>query len=180
MSACAAASFAMNCIQQHGAKLKIKESKTSITVFQPDGDGQSFRHVSGRQGRNGLEYLGFRYDGREVFLRDSTLSRLYRKVISGVRGECAALVSRYPGQLPSAMVASFDFSRFFQRYGRVDDFESGADISSWTFWTYARRASHAFGSLGRRSILRQLRNYKAVVRGRVVDEIVKQAARQSA
>jgi hypothetical protein len=39
-----------------------------------------YEHVSGEKGRDRIEYLGFRFDGKKVYLRNSTLSNFYRKI----------------------------------------------------------------------------------------------------
>ena len=167
--------FAVAEIRKHGNKLFIKDSKTSVVVYEESSNGQNFRHVAGAQGRNGLEYLGFRLDGRHIYIRDATISRLYRKIAGAIKAECATLIKRYPGKGATFLLTRFDYSRFFKRYGRVDDFDP-ADYSTWTFWTYARKAMKAFGTAGR-PIPRQLRNYKMVVRTRVEKEIVRQLAK---
>ena len=51
-------------IRHFGDKLLIKEEKSSLFDFEPKGDGQNCRLLHGTQGKNGLEYLGFRYDGQ--------------------------------------------------------------------------------------------------------------------
>lgn len=173
--ATAACDFAMQEIKSHGPKMVIKDTKTMALVYANVGADQTFTHVAGKQGKNGLEYLGFRYDGRRVHVRDATISRLYRKVASSVRAECAALIARYPGKSASFLVGRFNFTEFYQRYGRVDDFDPEGSYKTWTFWTYVRKAMTAFGNLGS-PIPKQLKNYRRVVRRRVVDEIVKQLA----
>lgn len=161
-------------VGKYGAKLRIKDSKTAVLHYAPraDGNGQTFTHVAGEQGVNGLEYLGFRYDGREIWLRDATLSRLYRKVAASVRSAVEGLIKRYPGKDAASLESSFDYSDFFQRYGRVDEFDPKAEFNTWTFWTYAKKAIVAFGPSGR-PISRQLRRYKEIVRGRVRARIEK-------
>jgi hypothetical protein len=60
-----------------------------------------------------------------------------------------------------------------QRFGRVVDFgEHSDDYRTWTFWTYARRASVIFGSRGA-PILRQLRHLREAVAFRLNAELEK-------
>lgn len=177
--ALAARDFVVAEVARHGSKLKIKDSKTAVLRYEKIVQGQQrFAHVAGQQGKNGLEYLGFRYDGKEVWLRDATLSRLYRKVSASVRAAVSALFKRYPGKDAAFLEASFDFGDFFQRYGRVEDFDPHADVEDWTFWTYAQKAKTAFGDRGR-PISMQLRRYKEIVRGRVRDRIVNTLVRSA-
>lgn len=162
--------FAMDEIKKRGSQIVIKKSKTSVLKYYPTSLGQSFTKLDGEQGANGLEYLGFRYDGRFAYLRDTTLSRLYRKVTRSIRAEARALVRRYPGKNSTFIEGKFNHSEFMQRYGRVADFDSSASYDSWTFWTYARRAIEAFGPLGS-PIGSQLKNYGTIVRTRMRHEI---------
>ena len=168
----AARAFAVGEITNHGAHLKIKDAKTAVGLFhQPPGSASlSYEHLSGRQGRNGVEYLGFRFDGERVFIRDSTISKLYRKVAVGVKAEVTALLKRYVGATSDQIKNSFNYSTFFQRYGRVDDFSTDSSYDEWTFWSYARRAFTRFGIAGS-PIPRQLRRFKLIVRRRVEREI---------
>lgn len=156
-------------------KLLIKDAKTAVVVYEAAGGFQTHRAVVGRQGRNGLEYLGFRYDGREVWIRNSTLSRFYRKISGSIAAECAVLVRRYRGKSKAFILGQFKYHTFFQRYGRVENFDMEGDYKSWTFWTYARKATKAFGRAGR-PIPRQLRRYKVIVKKRVQREIAERLA----
>lgn len=162
--------FAMNEITKHGSEIIIKKSKTSVLKYYLSPNGQKFLQLDGEQGKNGLEYLGFRYDGRFAYLRDATLSRLYRKVTRSIQAEAWSLVKRYPGKNQSYIEQKFSAADFMQRYGRVKDFDNRASYETWTFWTYTKRAIATFGPLGD-PIGRQLRNYGIVVRARMQREI---------
>jgi hypothetical protein len=168
--AVAARDFAMEEIRKHGAKIVIKESKTSVLRYYPVPSGQAFVKLHGEQGENGLEYLGFRYDGKAAYLRDATLSRLYRKVTRSIRAEARALVRRYPGKNQAYIESKFDAPKFMQRYGRVAEFDPNASYDTWTFWTYAKRAIETFGLLGQ-PIGIQLKNYGQIIRTRMTHEI---------
>ena len=168
--AVAARDFAMAEITKHGAEIVIKVSKTSVLKYFRTTDGQSVIKLHGAQGANGLEYLGFRFDGNAAYLRDSTLSRLYRKVTRSILAEARALVRRYPGRDKIYIEGKFDAPNFLQRYGRVAEFDNGASYETWTFWTYAKRAIEIFGPLGQ-PIGRQLKNYGRIVRSRMKHEI---------
>jgi len=168
--AVAARDFAMTEIQKHGSQIVIKAKKTSVLKYFPAPGGQGFEKLHGEQGENGLEYLGFRYDGKAAYLRDATLSRLYRKVTRSIRAEARALVRRYPGRDQAYIESQFDAPKFMQRYGRVADFDHTASYDTWTFWTYAKRAIETFGPLGR-PIGGQLKNYGRIVRTRMAHEI---------
>lgn len=57
--------FAKLEIAKHGNALEIKEAKTCIVGFERSGDDLNFEHIRGPQGKNGFEYLGFRFDGKK-------------------------------------------------------------------------------------------------------------------
>jgi hypothetical protein len=170
---------ARSTIWNFGRKLVIKEEKSSLFVFARDGDDQTVTLVHGIQGRNGLEYLGFRYDGKRVFLRDSTLANLHRKVARAARRDATVLAKRYPDKNAEQLRSLFNYERLISQFGRVEDFgEKQRDYRNWTFWTYARRASEIFGPLGK-PILRQLRRHRDLIRNRANKEIDSAVARRS-
>lgn len=167
-------------IRGFGQKLKIKEEKSSIFKFEASSQGQTCERIHGDAGRNGLEYLGFRYDGRSVYLRDSTLSNLRRKMSRVARAAAISHAIRYPDRDSAALKASFNHDGLACRFRKVEDFhEKKDDPRNWTFWTYARRASDTFKDLGR-PILGQLRNHRRLLRDWVNEEIDRAAKRRPA
>lgn len=163
-------------ISKYGDELLIKPSKSSLVQYVPDGAGQRCTLIAGK-GRNGLEYLGFRYDGQNVLLRDSTMSNLYRKVASVARAHAMATVKRYPGKTHSELCQMFDFEQFTKRFGRVEGFEPSSSSKTWTFWTYVVRAVEEFGPAGKK-IHRQVSRLKRRARHRVDEEIVRALKRR--
>jgi hypothetical protein len=164
-------------IGKFGSKLVIKEKKSSVFVFTSKGEDQDCKIVQGTQGKNGIEYLGFRYDGKKIFIRDGTISNLYRKVASSSRYAAVSLVKRYPGRDHAFLASRFDYEKLIQNFGRVKDFgEIGDDYRNWTFWTYARRAAKIFGPLGS-PIHRQLRAFRENVKRRAAKELLRAFAR---
>lgn len=160
-------------IVKHGSKLVIKEQKAAIYVFGHADKGQTFRRVHGNQGADGLEYLGFRFDGKNVYLRNSTISGLYRKVARAARRDANALARRFPDKGASEISTLFNQERLISQFGRVEDFgENAADYRSWTFWTYAKRAADLFAPDGK-TILRQLARHRANIRNRAQAEIAR-------
>ena len=176
--ASAATAFATDEIKNHGDALVIKEAKTCVVRFERSGDTLSFEHLTGPQGRNGLEYLGFRYDGRKVYVRDSTMSRLYRKVTIAAKRDGTRHVIENPGVTPTALIGSFNYSLFSQRFSRVKKGMLTDDYKSWTFYSYLKRSSLTFGKKGDR-ILPQARNFKDVMRSRIEKAIIRAHARHN-
>ena len=160
-------------IRDHGEKLVIKSDKSAVYLFSRNGVDQSFQRVHGTQGANGLEYLGFRYNGKHAYLRDSTLSGLWRKVTFSIRHDAHNHVTANPGLDVDELVRTFNYERLVKQFGKVEDFdEHQEDYRTWTFWTYASRSSDVFGELGK-PIIRQLRHYSRQVRAKAKDEIIR-------
>lgn len=157
-------------ISKYGIELQIKEEKSSIHKYYFDKNGvYRFAHICGK-GANGLEYLGFRFDGQKVFIRDSTLSNLKRKMTFSAKIKAQRHKSRYSNRSSVDLINSFNFDDLFQSFMKVEDFDKNRSVKSWTFWTYARRASSSFGSMGR-PILKQIKHLKPDGR-RLVEKIL--------
>ncbi len=165
-------------IQTFGSKLKIKDEKTSFLEFHKCKNHQIFNLVKGTQGKNGLEYLGFRFDGKYVYIRDSTLSNLYRKISRNARRAANAMARRYSDKSLPHLIKAIDYERFTQRFGKVEDFgEKSDDYRNWTFWTYAKRAHVILGELGK-PIIRQLRKLRSNIRTRLENELATAVAKR--
>ena len=158
---------------------EIKSEKTCIVKFQVDDSKQVFYHVRGPQGKNGFEYLGFRYDGKNVYVRDSTVSRLYRKVSLTAKGISNGFVKSSPDKSATEILANFNFSNFSQRFSRVHpDALSPDDYGTWTFYSYLKRASETFGDKGK-YILPQARNFSKFMRSRLASAMVRAVAKRN-
>ncbi|TWA92895.1 reverse transcriptase (RNA-dependent DNA polymerase) [Azospirillum brasilense] len=153
-------------IKQHGAKLEIKEKKSSVFHYYKSGKRQFFSLVKGEKGKNGIEYLGFRYDGNYIYLRDSTLSNLYRKIVRAVRHSSEINARRFPNKGENEILESINVEEITKLFGKVERFdEKSENYRSWTFWTYARRAREIMGDLGK-PILHQVKSYNDFIERR--------------
>lgn len=159
-------------IGTHGKKLKIKKEKSSVFSFTSEANGdQRVKLLHGDQGRNGLEYLGFRYDGKNVYLRDSTLSNLQRKIVRAARYAANSMARRFSNKSFLELQNEFDYEALIQRFGKVRYFgEQQDEYRNWTFWTYAKKSAEIFGPLGK-TILSQMKNHRKNVRNRADAEL---------
>ena len=174
----AAEEFAANEIKNHGDKLVIKQEKTCIVKFYNHGSALKFEHLRGPQGKNGFEYLGFRFDGKLVYVRDSTISRLYRKVSLSAKGIARGFAISHPDKTATEIISTFNYSNFSQRFSRKQaDKLSPDDYSTWTFYSYLKRASEIFGAKGT-PILPQARNFNKFMKERVEAAITKAVIRR--
>jgi Reverse transcriptase (RNA-dependent DNA polymerase) len=158
--------FAQRHIAKYGNEIKIKNSKSYIYEFSPAASsGLNFHRVLGTegQGKNGLEYLGFRFDGKKVYIRDATLSNLWRKITRKAKKEAVVAAKRYPDKSSIQIQKLINYEKIVKEFGRVEEFEAKSDdMRNWTFWTYANRAQEVFGDLAV-PISGQLKNLKKIV-----------------
>lgn len=185
-----AEAFAVGEIKKFGDALQIKETKTCIVCFKRTVKGLSYESLRDPYGKNGLEYLGFRFDGRQVYIRDSTISRLYRKVARSAKGVANGIAQANPDKNARQLLDNFDYSGFSERFIRVrpHDYQDDTgkvlkrrfdanDPNTWTFYSYLKRASETFGDRGA-PILRQARNFKPILKKRVTAAMVRAVARR--
>lgn len=169
--------YVLSEIRNHGDQLRIKPEKTGVVQFTEIGDRLGCRHVEGAQGANGLEFLGFRFNGAKVFIKDKTLSRFSRKMTFAVRREANRTARRFPGKEASFVMQRIHLKDLAQRFGRVEEFHQKNDYRDWTFWTYAKRAYDIFGDDGK-PIMGQVRRYKQKLSELIVSESVKAVAQR--
>ncbi|MFF2319632.1 reverse transcriptase domain-containing protein [Agrobacterium sp. NPDC058088] len=166
-------------ITTYGKGLLIKEEKSAIHRFDVQGDRQTVRTIKatdkdGNPMQNKpFEYLGFRYDGRHTFIRDKTMSNLHRKIASVCRATAIRQVKRYQGKPTDEILALTNVENVIQAFGSVEDFHlKAADYRSWTFTTYAKRASKTMGTLGK-PIARQMKNLRNAIKRRISHELAR-------
>jgi hypothetical protein len=164
-------------LTDHGDKLLVQSNKSTVHRFTKDIESgvQSCSRLYGTNGKNGLEYLGFRFDGSRVYLRDSTRSRLQRKMTIAVSSAARIHCVKNKGKSPSDLKMLFRSDLLLQRFWKIKDFDSVAmEYESWTFLTYAIRAQQVFGERGL-SIAKQLRNFKRSIKHKAAKAIDKYA-----
>jgi hypothetical protein len=98
----------------------------------------------GRTDSNGFDYLGFRYDGKGIFLRASTYSNLRRKIKIRCRAAARKFIRERP-MLSRVQLAShfkLETKLLQEKFGKVRNFESDfINPQNWTFTTYSRKIS---------------------------------------
>jgi hypothetical protein len=154
-------------------RLRIKAKKTQVYSYkklsgEPD---QIATNIGPTKGADGLEYLGFRYDGRRIFLRNSTFSGFRRRISEVSQRMARNHVLFNPNLNMKELVDSFNYNVLFRKFGRVGDFDfAGSEYTEWTFWTYIRRSVRILRTASS-PILRQVNAYKSFARGRVKSAI---------
>lgn len=164
-------------ISTYGKGLVIKEEKSAVHRFEVNGDRQAVFTVKATDKSGNpmpskpFEYLGFRYDGKHVYIRDKTMSNLHRKVASVCRATAIRQAKRYRGKTVHDILALTNIEKLIQAFGSVKDFKSkSADYRKWTFTTYAKRASKTMGPLGK-PIERQIKNLRSAIHRKLEYEL---------
>jgi hypothetical protein len=170
-SASDAAEFASSTISKYGSQIRIKPEKTEIVSFALDGQGALTASNEKNAARSdGLEYLGFRFDGKSTYIRNKTLSGVLRKMKMAVRREVRRAVERHPGKDVAFLERQVLREGIFQRFRKVRDFDEKLSKRSWTFYTYIRRAAAIFGIEGK-AFYRQVSSQKELLRRFITEEI---------
>ncbi len=177
-SAEAFASKVSDEIEEYGDEIRINSSKTDILSFEVNHGQQGSTRPSGDNGPDGLEYLGFRFDGRKVYLRDRTMSNLYRKVARRARREAVSVARRYPDKDLADLWTKMNLEELVKAFGRVERFEEKyQDYRNWTFWTYANRATKLMEPLGQ-GITHQISGHKEIILNRAKMELMRALERR--
>lgn len=165
-------------LSKNAPRLTLKKEKTQIYHYERlcGGPDQTNKIVGSSTGTDGLEYLGFRYDGKHVYLRNSTVSGIQRKITSVANRLARQHVQTNPLMNLQQLLDSFNYSFLISKFGRVKDFDPfGKKYTSWTFWTYVEKSVAVFGELGK-PITRQYGCYKSFAKKKAM-AAVKRALR---
>jgi hypothetical protein len=112
-------------------KLELKVEKTEILEFVSEPDGLHSVDIKTNHERN-LQYLGIEFNGRNAYIRSSTVARFYRRLSHHVKFECGRYkyrknVKKLPGP--------------FLRKRRL--YEKFTDLGKQNFLSYCKSVSQA-------------------------------------
>lgn len=157
---------AASSIQRMGNNLLIKAEKTEVTLFKREGaflkpstltiDEKTLRTKRKRQS-DGMSYLGFRFDGARIYLRNSTVSNVSGKMFRTCQAVALNHVDRYMDKDLPWLLENSPLDEVAERFFQVRDFEdtvsearvSGKDpYRKLTFFSYSKRASKCFDPRG--------------------------------
>lgn len=176
--------FALEAIKKSGKELQIKKEKTYIYQYSPDEFGtQNCKKIFGpttemqsqsrtiKHGNNGLEYLGFRFDGKNFYIKDATLSNLWRKVTRSADRFAIQTIRRYRTKTLDEIKSKADIEGFIRKFGRVEDFlEVSDNTKKWTFWTYLKRAVVIFEK-DSAAIQNQMKRHRKIITKKVLESL---------
>lgn len=183
----AACAHAAREIKEAGAELKINPSKTEVVCFsgKPEkrcyalaiakGTSRKFR----KSPNDGISYLGFRFDGSSVYLRNSTVANLRGKIARTCRAVAHQHINRHPGKDLAWLLSRLPIREVENRFLQVRDFEEAVKDASergesafsvMTFWSYVTRAQEVFGERAV-GLLRQLRSIDAQIESHLQKDV---------
>lgn len=156
----------LQILNSNAPRLALKDKKTQVYRYRQVNGIQENDKLIAAKGSDGLEYLGFRYDGERIYLRNSTVSGIQRKITLFAKGMARRHLEENPGIPLDKLIETFNYSALIAKFGRVKDYDPGAkDYTKWTFWTYIKRSGKILGTAGK-PIARQMSNYKQFARNR--------------
>jgi hypothetical protein len=174
----AAAIFAAEELKKCGPQIQISATKTAIAEFTEAESGLLLvRRIDRPTATGGLEYLGFRFDGSCVYIRESTMSKFHRGIRRAARARALQTVRRYPGKNEGFLMRAFNIGAFEMKFGRVADFERSLAHRRWTFRTYVKRCAEVFGDY-KNGFYQQTRHHRAFIR-RAANEALQEAMRRN-
>lgn len=160
-----------------GDHLEIKQSKTCMIQFKRDQNGAlSYQHLKqfcNESNKNGLEYLGFCYDGKKIYIRDGAISNHYRKIANMVKKEAYFYAYKYPDWDEEQLLKKVNYSFLTQYFSKIDK----ENTTKKNFYSYAKRASLTFGDKGGR-IMHQIRRSSKYMRKHIKEAIHKEVKKR--
>lgn len=127
-------------------ELKIKPEKIAIGRYLGSSPNQLYTHIMGNSCQNGIEYLGFQFDGKVVQLRNSTLSNAWRKLKKRSHGWAKQWVKRYRNKGDSWLINNAQLDDRATEVLRTMSVPQAkaAGMKDWTFISYVNRANSTF------------------------------------
>jgi hypothetical protein len=135
--------YLQQAISLHGNELKIQNEKVAVGRFISVGEKQVYTHIYGNSSQNGLEYLGFEYDGFRVKIKNSTLSNAWRKLKKRCYGWARRYVRRYRAKGDIWLIANAPLKFETERIIKIGSVKE-KDFKKWTFNRYVKRCEIAF------------------------------------
>lgn len=136
--------YLQTSIESHGENLKIQNKKVAVGRFltSPSGE-QVYTHIFGEASQNGLEYLGFEFDGIRVKIKDATLSNAWRKLKKRTYGWARRYVRRYRARGDNWLRENAPLAFETERVIKIAAVQE-RDFKKWTFNRYVKRSKVAF------------------------------------
>lgn len=129
--------------------LEINDSKTEVTFFKNDVKGE-MRAFNEKKEYHNLQYLGFEFNGKNTYIRSSSMSRYFKRLTSRIRENLKAAYGKNA-------VGDSDFrKKLYNRY---------TNKGERNFISYAERAAKHMES---KTIQKQYKNSMKKVKDRLI------------
>lgn len=137
-------------IREFGSQLQIQDKKVVVGRFDTSSGRQKFTHVFpvGVK-KNGLEYLGFEFDGMVVKIRNSTLSNAWRKLKRHAYGYSRRFIRQYRAKGDVWLRDNFPIKWLEKKLLMDASYSQDIGYESWTFVKYTKRAGQIFRDFDR-------------------------------
>lgn len=165
--------FLQSEIEKYGSELKIQDKKVSVCEFKRISGELKFRSIFSEKNKNGLEYLGFEYDGRVVKIKNATLSNAWRKLKRHSYGFAKRYVKRNRSRGDRWVMDNFPRSWMQKKLLKDVSYSQDTGYEEWTFVKYIRRASKLFNGY-ERIFSNQTKRYRYLI-SKVVEYSLKKA-----
>ena len=155
-----AETYVKRSLSEYDKGLKVNRKKTEIAVFKDGVASYTLHNVKGskRRVRNnstpGASYLGFKFDGKYVYLRNSTVTNLRRKVNFRSRKHARTYFKRYSEKPTEWLLTNYDDADLKAKFLQMrrdkpkpqasDEDEDSQDDIERNFYSYLKRAEGAF------------------------------------
>lgn len=142
---------------QECCKLTIKAEKTQVSVLRKKGNNITCQCLT--TGKNKpFQYLGFEFNGEVALIRQSSISKFYRRMKTAVRVRCSRLRKLHRQRIPRFSSKQLETVLFkgpiYARYSHL-----GRRGQNRNYIHYAADAERVFGKgKNKNKIKRQLRN----------------------
>jgi hypothetical protein len=154
-------------VKKSGKQLEIQLSKSAVHKISVDEKGSlTVERVAPTSASTKLDYLGFNFDGRKMFIKSGTLSRLERRTLQSIRLHAKKLVSDNPTMSLDQLKMKFNVGLIISHFGRKANSKAAG-----TFYSYAKRsAEHSTEALPNVSV-NQMRRQKKRITERSAKEL---------
>ncbi len=158
------------CLFAASATLQLSSTKNAILRSNRTGGKLDLHSEIGYKQLPAIEYLGLTFNGDSVALRDSTLSRLNRKIVRRVRKHVRSLARKFPTEPRTLIENRLRLGGIMQDFGRLSYEKRKGSEHKTNFRTYAVCAEKSAG-LDLTVVLKQLSTQNAFIRKRASIEL---------
>lgn len=163
-------------LDKEGGYLSLKDNKSTFTKFYQTDDIINYKALDEKGNikntNQGLEYLGFSFDGRKINLKSQPLARYYKKIRHGIRSHVRRAMNKIKeiGLTDRTSYINNVQTTIYHKYSTPNPKWKKGNQPPANFITYVSRAEKIIDD---KSIGRQLSKHKKIIRRILTEEIRK-------